>query len=780
MTLACFCVLSGCAPGVGPPGAGERPPDVLVVTLDTARADHFSYRGDSPVPTPAVDSLAAEGAGFVTAIAPTPITLPSHASLFTGLSPVRHGVRNNGRYRLAAEAVTLAEIFAGAGYRTAAFVGAAVLDRRYGLDQGFQDYDDTVGAPGSAGLFQVARRRGEEVVEAALAWLDRQERHRPTFVWVHLFDAHAPYDPPEPERARFPASAYAAEIAYADRAVGRLLDGYRRAGRYDDAVIVLTADHGESLGEHGEATHGVFLYDATLRVPLVLRAPGVAAGTRVERQVRLLDLYPTIVALAGLSSPAAVDGLDLGPLLRGQAALPRDAPAYLESYLPLEQYGWSELVGVRLDGWKFVRGTAPELYDLERDPREIDDVAEEYPRRTAEMRRLAETQARQAGLVPERLEVDAATREQLAALGYIDGGGSEAASSSPRPDPRRRIAGKRRMMEAARSFARGERQKALLAYRAIVAEEPENLVALSQLGDLLALAGRFEEALEAYGRTASMLPGSADLQRNRAHCLEQLGRLAEALEALDAALAADPFYRDARNRRWDLLRRLGRAHEVESEARAALAVAGADGDAHLSLALALGETVGREAMRRALERGLARDPEHPGLGAALAGVEVSEGSVQAGVRRFRDLLRRHPTHVRAAVELARVLLYQEEVSAARQVLEARANDPLPDPELLFLLAETRAREGDVPAALPLAERAVALLPQRAEAWSTLGSVRLLAGRAAAAAEAYERALALEPADRTIELNLAMAYEQLGRLPAASALRARQAAPIDRE
>ncbi len=344
-------VAVACAPGAKPRGA---PGDVLIVTLDTARADRFSYAGPSPVTTAATDAVAAEGAAFLTAVAPAPITLVSHASLFTGQDPFVHGVRNNGDFALAPEALTLAELFAADGWATAAFIGAAVLDSRYGLDQGFLTYDDEFTGIDETGLAAYARRPGNEVVDSALRWLGAAPAG-PTFVWVHLYDPHAPYEPPEPEKSRYPGSPYDGAVAFSDRMVGRLLEGYRRLGRYDDALVVIAADHGESLNEHQEETHGVFVYDATVRIPLVMRGPGVPPGVRVQAPVALIDVMPTVLGLAGMEIPPGVGGRDLGRVMTGGTA-DDDRLIYVESLLPQLSFGWSALRGLRSGHWKLHPG----------------------------------------------------------------------------------------------------------------------------------------------------------------------------------------------------------------------------------------------------------------------------------------------------------------------------------------------------------------------------------------------------------------------------------------
>jgi arylsulfatase A-like enzyme/Tfp pilus assembly protein PilF len=737
-------------------------PDILLVTLDTARADHFSYAGSSPVLTTNVDRLAAEGVDFLTAIAPTPITLPSHATLFTGLLPSSHGVRNNGTFRLGSEAVTLAEILSEAGWITAAFVGAAVLEKQYGLDQGFSLYDDRVEARGTAGLFQYPRRRGDRVARAALDWLSEQSPDRPTFVWVHLFDPHAPYDAPEPERSLYPESPYAAGIAFTDRVVGDLFDGYRELERFDPAIVVLTADHGESLGEHGEATHGVFLYDAAVRVPLVVRAPGLSRGLKVARLVGLVDLMPTILSLAGLPPAEALDGVDLTPLLRGtDGAEKQDRPLFLESRLPLLQYGWSPVVGVRTADWKLIQGVSPELYDLARDPRELQDLATIERERVAELERLLAGQPTDKGTA-EEMELDPETRAKLEALGYLTSHrdrGNDA--SGVLPDPRERIVDKERMIDAVRRYTEGDHDGGIAAVRAITVGEPSNLTAWTQLGDLLSLEGRYEEAVDAFSHASELNPEHGRVLANLGFCLERLDRAEEALASYGAVGRDDPAYRRARGLRWSLLQRKGRDDEALREARGAIADDDRDGDAWLWLALDRRDRQGVAGVVTALEEALAELPGDANLTVALAAETARLGDLEAAMALYRRILDETPTHQQAAAGLGRLLLIGDQVAEALPVLEKAANTLQTDPDLLLALAEARTRSGQAAAALPAAERAVALRPDRADAWAVLGSVRLALGAYGQAAEAYTRALEIDPDDRITAQNLATAHERLG-------------------
>jgi len=468
--LVAACVL-GQLSGCGRDGA-TAPPHILLITLDTARADRFSYAGASTVSTPNVDQLAGDGTVFLQAISPAPITLVAHASILTGLAPPAHGIHNNGNYRLRDEAVTITERLADHGYDTAAFVGAAVLDARYGLDQGFELYDDAMtGKPDSE--FE-PQRRADAVVEAALRWLEDASTS-PTFAWVHLFDPHKPYDPPEPERSRHARSPYDGEIEFSDRMIGRLLDGYRQLGLYDDSIVILTSDHGEGLGEHGEPTHGIFLYDTTVHVPLIVRVPGLGRGHVVSSQVQLVDIAPTLAALTGAEPMSNVHGLSLEPLLRGELVTAR--PAYLETRLPLENYGWFELRGLRTEAMKLVSGAGNELYDLATDPGERNDVFAARAEPTMAMLRLLEDEVAARDELAETTELDEVTRRRLTALGYVSSGERTNAN-----EPDTTTYRERRLSVARQLLARGFQREALERCRLTLAQDTQEDCSTRLLG----------------------------------------------------------------------------------------------------------------------------------------------------------------------------------------------------------------------------------------------------------------------------------------------------------
>ena len=390
VVLAALGMLLARRSGMRPAWLGGGPRNLLVVTLDTLRADHVGSYGYAAARTPRFDGLAARGLRFARAATVVPLTLPAHSSLFTGTFPARHGVLDNGGYYLGEEHETLAEVLKPRGFRTGGFISAFVLDSRWGIEQGFERYFDDFDLSRfekQAGMDAI-QRPGHETVDEALRWL-AAERERPFFLWVHLYDAHTPYAAPREYAAQFPrslAGAYDAEIAYADAQLGRLLDALEADGRLGRTVVAVLGDHGELLGEHGELTHGFFVYDSAVRIPLVVAAPGLAPRV-VKDQVRIVDVMPTLLELLGLRAPPAVQGTSLLPLARGERL---NLMALSESWFPRFHYGWSELQAIQDERFKLIRAPRRELYDLERDPLETADLAAFDPRRVETLERALE------------------------------------------------------------------------------------------------------------------------------------------------------------------------------------------------------------------------------------------------------------------------------------------------------------------------------------------------------------------------------------------------------
>src|SRR6476659_8090698 len=360
--------------GTLPRGVARDRLNLVIVTLDTTRADRIGAYGSHEVETPTIDRLASEGVLFEQAVSAAPLTLPAHSSLFTGRFPPEHGVRDNGGFFLGPEQLTLAEVLKARGYRTGGFVGAYVLDSKWGLNQGFDTYVDDFDLSKTRGVSLGAiQRPGNEVVDKALPWI-QQSAATPFFAWIHLYDAHSPYRPPEPFASRYRGHPYNGEIAFADSQVGRIVAQLQSSGLFDRTVVVVMGDHGESLGDHGESAHGFFIYESVTHVPLVIRAPfSLTANRRVADPVRSVDVMPTVLDLLGVPQPGAISGVSLVSLMTG-AKRELGLDTYSEAMYPLHHYGWSDLRALRSGRYKVIDSPRPELYDLDRDPQEATNI----------------------------------------------------------------------------------------------------------------------------------------------------------------------------------------------------------------------------------------------------------------------------------------------------------------------------------------------------------------------------------------------------------------------
>ena len=502
---------------------------VLVVTLDTTRADHLGCYGAKNAATPTIDALAASGSRFEQALSPAPLTFPSHTTIFTGRIPRRHGVRDNALFRLKPDVPVLAESFKKAGYRTGAFVSAAVLDGSLGLSRGFDVYDDALG-PAAHG--EEAERRGDRTADAAIAWIAKAKA--PFFVWVHLYDPHAPYAPPEPYATKFKAAPYDGEIAFLDAQVGRLLAAAR--ARAPSLLVTLAGDHGESLGEHGEDTHGIFLYQATQRVPLILAGPGIAAGRVVRETVGLVDVAPTIAEIAGVPPPAGADGVSLFRASR------RDVE--MESFFPLFSYGWAPLRAIVRGPLKLIDAPRSELYDLSKDPAETKNMRLARRNEASELSRALYARIEGDAPVPDAMDPALAEHAQrIASLGYV--GGSAPAAGAEAIDPKDGIVWIADLEAGRNALARRRGADGIAPLSRLLARNPSNLPALMTLAACFEDAGRLDEAIGVHRRALALYPRSAITWKNLGGALDLRGKKDEAAAAFEKAVALDPADADA-------------------------------------------------------------------------------------------------------------------------------------------------------------------------------------------------------------------------------------------
>ncbi len=725
--LVCLAGLSGCG------RAARGPANVLVITLDTLRADHVGSYGYAAAKTPVLDALAARGARFASATTTTPLTLSAHTSLFTGTWPTSHGVRDNTGFHVDDSVTTLAEVLKGRGYRTGGFVGAFVLDARWGIAQGFDRYFDEfdLGEDVGPGLDAI-QRRGAEVVDAASTWL-REPATTPFFAWVHLYDPHSPYDAPPEFASAFPATrdgAYDAEIAYTDAQVGRLLAMLEADGRLDNTIVVVMADHGEQLGEHREQSHGFFVYDAAVQVPLIIAGPGIGARV-VPDQVRIVDVMPTVLDLLGVEVPSVVQGTSLRPALGGQR---QELLAFSESWYPRFHYGWSELRAVRDGRYKFILAPRRELYDLTTDPKELTNLAGSESARADTLERalralVAKNSA--AGAVKGPQPVDAAAEQRLRALGYVGGSSAKNLDERPRRDPKDTIELYNLLLQAGGDSEAGRYDEAAAKVQQALAVDPDIIEAYSRLGNIYEKAGKHAEAAAEYRRALTLDPEHLLSTFNLALAYRALGKIDEAIVGFERSQQLDP--------------RSGRAHFQL-------------GDIYMQ----------RGDPAKALEvltRGLALDVDRAPFLVKLAEAHLELKQFDDAERALTEAIQLRADVPRGQYNLALVLEQRGRGAEARAAYEAEVAKNPKNYGAQFNLAKLLTKDGRLGDATARFRAAVDARPEFAEGYLYLAKALLDGGDLPGAQKAAQDGLARKPQPSIAPLGhyvLADVFSRLGR------------------
>jgi arylsulfatase A-like enzyme/tetratricopeptide (TPR) repeat protein len=770
--------------------------NVLLISIDTLRADHLGCYGHPAIKTPNIDRIAAAGTLFEACTTPAPITLPAHTSIMTGTYPFTHGARDNARFHVHEQNLTLAEVLRDAGFATAAQVGAYVLNREFGLDQGFDTYEDVATARRAwlaATDPTASERRADAVAAGAGRWL-REHANETFFLFVHFFDPHAAYDPP----ARFAAQygdPYLGEIAYVDEQVGRLLDVLDEHDLARRTLVVLTADHGEGLDEHGEETHAHYVYDATLAVPLIFRCAGVIpAGLRIDAPVRLIDVAPTVLALLGLPPLPDADGTSLLPLFSNAGTGPA-RPAYSETFYPKYSLGYSAWYRAwRRDGWKYIHGTAPELYRVSSDPGETDNLATREPERVAQMRDELRQLLSEARPVAPSVQhtLTPQDRRALQSLGYIDAGGEDmsvagelAMFDPPGPEPRDFAEQNHLMSHAIGFIVAQDLNQAEQTLRKLL-EQPSHPQgywwAHKTLADVLAQQGRLDEAIAHYHKALESRPDDGEAYADLAYALMTAGQLGQALSAYEEALRHPPLFAETHHQYGVALALSGRRHEALEQQRAAVRLDPRFAQAHAetgALLAAMGRVAeARAAFEHAVElapRGarirlrfadflldqqrpsealgafeaalrLAPDsaPAHCGLGTA----HFAMGRPRQAIENLRTAVSLDATLARAWLELGRVLLAERKYAEALEALRTGHRTEPRNARIGILLARLLA-------ACPrdtLRDGAAALRIARDLERQTAGrDVEVLDVLAAALAETGRYSDAIEVIDRALRL-----------------------------
>jgi choline-sulfatase len=646
---------------VDKPADKPAPPGVILLTLDTTRADALGAG------TPVLSALAARGTRWNQAVTPTPLTLPAHTSLLTGLVPPEHGLRDNGTAVLPKDVPTLAAAFSSRGYATAAFVASRVLDRRFGLARGFGHYDDKAPAE-QIGEYGYPERNARQMTDAALAWLAKRPAGKPLFLWVHYYDPHAPYDPPGMDPRAGDPRRYAGEVAYMDREIGRLLAGL--PGGAANYLIAAVGDHGEALGEHGERTHGIFLYQSTMHVPLVLAGPGVPRGKSVAETAPTVRLASTLLRLAG--GPAA----GFGEPLPGLGGKPSGA-LYLESRLPLSAYGWSPLEGMFDGRWKLIVAPRPELYDLGSDPRETRNLLNDQ--REQARRLKGALQAAQRSFKTRKAEAaDPELARSLQSLGYASGSGS---SGKGTLDPKDGVPLIAEFVAAKELTQQGEPKAAVAKLTELVRRSPGNIPFLTALANAQLAGGDADAAIATYRRVAQENPRLDFLHENLADAYARLGRVEEARKEYELTLELNPRFAAAWWGLADLAQKGGNAPEV----------------------------------RRLLTEAVNAGTESVSILVRLAEAEARGGDAAASERRFRQAVELAPAWVPAWLVWGQLAENQGQLDRALERYLKAAEVGPGQPAPLLGAGRILQKKGDRQGARQYLERVIAIAPGSAEA-----------------------------------------------------------------
>jgi arylsulfatase A-like enzyme/Tfp pilus assembly protein PilF len=711
--------------GALPRGVSRSDLNVVLITLDTLRADALGVYGNKEVRTPNLNALAGGGVVFEQAMTSAPLTLPAHSTIMTGQFPPRHGVRDNGGFFLGPDQVTMAEILSGQGFKSGATVGAFVLDSKWGLDQGFAAYQDDFDMTNVKTMsLSSIRRPGNEVVDLALKWMDGVAGQR-FFSWLHFYDPHAPYVSPEPYKSEYRGHPYRGAVAFTDAQVGRVLSFLKDRGLSDRTIVIVSGDHGESLGEHGEETHGFFVYESSMHVPLIMHAPfSLTAGRRVSLPVRTADILPTVLDLLQLPVPESLAGVSLAPLLAGAKELPKPTEGYAEAMYPLHHYGWSELIASRSERYKLIDAPRPELYDLERDPKELKNIFEERRSVGDAMLRNLRAQKRlmaaNAPATPKAEDVDPETRARLAALGYV---GSFVATSegpsSDRADPKDKIE-LFNLMTTARDVSKDEggSGKAIAMLSRVVRDDPNVIDGWFMLGMEYFKAGKYTEAVANYSRALQLKPDYDLALINMANAYRRLGRDDAALAGYERYVAVDPENAFVRYQIGEIYLDQGNLERAETEFAKALKI----------------------------------DPKLASALVATGVIAFQRGQLPQAEKQFKDALA-----LKSDVRLAHFNL--------ALMAEARGDDNAADAEYrteidkhptaykaLFNLGRLKARKGDTAAARDLYKKAVETNTEFAEGFFYLAKALLDEGKSLGDAETYARkGLSLDPDGETSPL-----------------------------
>ncbi|MGA1825002.1 MAG: tetratricopeptide repeat protein [bacterium] len=790
--------------------------NVLLITIDTLRPDHLSCYGYKEIKTSNIDSLAKDGICFTSAYTPVPITLPSHATILTGQYPIMHNVRNNGTFHLSQESITLAEIFKSMGYQTGAFVGAFVLDSRFHLNQGFDVYNDRMdnGEKGNELFFD--ERRAEKVVHSAIEWLTNV-KESPFFLWIHCFDPHAPYDPPpayqpivSPYQKNMEIALYDGEIAYVDKCLGELFTTMEKLGIYDTTLICFTADHGESINEHGEPSHAIFIYDSTLHVPLIFRYPGVIKkNVKTEELISTVDIAPTILNLLGITvhDDSIMQGEALlGP--DGSLTSRNDYAIFCETYYPLFNHRWSALEGLRSREWKYIRAPKAELYNLIDDPRELKnlykekgDIARLMEERLEEMKERSSSKKIDTST---RKALDTDTKRKLESLGYIWTAATDIDFTHighDYPDPKDMVIILTYLNTGTYYYTHGDYDSAMAEFRKCLRVNPDDVFthfvmgflynkqgqhdmavkefnealridplyinAYIDLGTVYSDMREYDKALEMFNEALKINPDYVEAYQNMGILYGIIHEYDKAIESYEEAISRDSYFTEAYNN-------LGAVYMAQHEYKTAkkyfaiaLEIDPLFIDAYNKLAMLHIYQDQLDEAKNVVQRALELEPTNSDAKINLTTIYIKEKKFARAREQVNELLSMDPNYSKAHNALGTIAIHEELFDEALIHFKNASTFEKNSSEIYYNLGTTLFQLGRIDEAINEYKRAIEIDSKEPKAIFSMGIAYYKKGLIDESIDAFHWALELAPDNAEYEFNLALAYHNQGRVDRAA-------------
>ncbi|MGA1876285.1 MAG: tetratricopeptide repeat protein [bacterium] len=739
--------------------------NIILITIDTLRADHLGCYGNSTMKSPHLDAIAREGVIFPHAYTPVPVTLPSHTSIFTGLYPFYHGVRNNGTFKADDKLETLTEVLRQHGFDTAAFIGSFVLDSRYGLNQGFDSYDDHMKKDPNQAFMVYNERTAGEVVQSAITWLREHGRQR-FFLWLHCFDPHAPYEPPEPFSTMYRKNLYDGEIAYVDHALGDLFSSLKEQNMFDETLLVITSDHGEGLGEHAEKTHAIFVYDSTLHVPLIMRYPQeISGGSVVEMNVSTIDIMPTILDIFNIRHTLQFHGKSLLGLIHGSREFSRQE-LVCETFYTLYNHNWSPLEGLRTAKWKYIKAPRSELYDLEHDPKEMvnlfhqeKETARQLEGRMRELQRAAGSPWSDASA---QLKMDKDTQDRLKSLGYVWMAPVPSTRRSDfLPDPKDMISTLDYLNMGTYYYTRGDYRKAVEQFKLMLQINPDDVFTHFVLGYLYDKQDLADLAIQELQEAIRLDPTYVNAYNNLGTLYNRLGKIHEALEVLKIALQLNPDYIEIHDnlgviyftlKEYDkAIEEFKKAAELDPQRYEAYSNLG-------SVSMAIGKDLEAE---QVILKALEINPSFLEALNNLGSLYIKKGDYAQAVQKFQELTTYDAEYLQGWINLAMVYVRLDEYDRARQALEKAMHLNPDSPDIYSCLGTISMKEKRFEAAIEQFQKSKYLDPNASETYYNLGIAHYSLSQVDQAINEYKHCLALNPANVSAHVNLGIAYFHQG-------------------